>query len=242
MRMSLFARAANALGKPFGINPFSDASKSPWTPEATSRKQAFDTIYNLNGWNSPESRSGAGSEAARAADYLADLLNILNELNVQKLFDAPCGDLNWILPAVKGRKYVGGDIAPSLISDLQKAHPDLDLIVFDICTDSFPVADVWHCRDCLFHLPIGDIQSALANFASSTIPYALITTHRSRWLHRNIDVPAGGWRYLDLEKAPFNFPKPLRYLKDFRRGRDFPRYVGLWTREQLSAALRGNLS
>jgi hypothetical protein len=86
-------------------------------------------------------------------------------------------------------------------------------------------------------LPFADIRKALKNFAGSTIPYALLTTHRSRLMHRNLDVPAGGWRYLDLEMAPVSLPPPTQYLRDYQRGRDFPRFVGLWTRQAIEAAL-----
>ena len=99
------------------------------------------------------------------------------------------------------------------------------------------MADVWHCRDCLFHLPYDDIQRALANFARSGIRYALITTHKSRFLHRNLDVGVGGFRLLDLERSPISLPSPVESISDFQWGRDFPRYVGLWTRQQIADAV-----
>lgn len=229
-------RLANALGKPVGINPFPRAFANP--SAHGDREVAFDAIYNANAWNSAESLSGPGSEIERTKAYGAELSRSLDRLNCQVFFDAPCGDLNWILPVVGKRKYIGGDIARSLVADLHKSHPDLDLRTFDICEDRFPVADVWHCRDCLFHLPFADIKKALRNFVDSGISHALLTTHRSRALHENLDIPAGGWRYLDLEMAPISLPKPVAYLRDYRRLRDFPRYVGLWTRAQIDEALR----
>jgi hypothetical protein len=106
--------------------------------------------------------------------------------------------------------------------------------VFDITSDKFPETDVWHCRDCLFHLPFSAVQQALDNFVSSEIPYALITSHRSLIMHKNLDVGYGGFRFLDLERAPFSLPVPLLRIPDYRKGRDFPRYVCLWTREQIA--------
>jgi hypothetical protein len=234
--MLLVVRGLNALGKPFGINPIPRAFHNK-VVESADRAEAFEQIFRSAGWDSDESLSGPGSEVARASAYRGRLRKTLDEFDLQSVFDAPCGDLNWILPAVEGRRYIGGDIAESLIAQLEKLHPQLDLRRFDICTDRFPEADVWHCRDCLFHLPFDDIVKALTNFARSKIPYALLTTHKARLMHRNLDVPAGGWRYLDLEREPIGLPTPIRYLKDYRIGRDFPRYVGLWSREQVSSVL-----
>lgn len=235
--MLLLKRIANLLGKPFGINPFPRAHVNLATGDNCERSGAFDRIYREKGWSSDESASGHGSELSRTRTYVRELRLALSQLKTERIFDAPCGDLNWILPAVDGLTYRGGDIAPSLIADLRGKYPHLDLRQFDICRDPFPEADVWHCRDCLFHLPIADIWLALENFAAARIPYALLTTHRSQLMHRNLDIPVGGWRYLDLEMAPFNLPRPQLYLKDFKIGREFPRYVGVWPRETILQVL-----
>lgn len=96
--------------------------------------------------------------------------------------------------------------------------------------DSFPDVDLWHCRDCLFQLPNKDIFSALQNFARSCVPWALIISHQPL-LHRNLDVAIGGFRLLDLERAPFGLPPPIARLSDSqkKKGKQFPRYVGLWS-------------
>ena len=231
----IIARIANALGKPIGLNPFPRAFAN--ATAQGDRRTAFDAIYQANGWNSDESLSGPGSEVGRTQGYGDQLAKCLDQLNCQTFFDAPCGDLNWIIPVVGQRTYIGGDIAQSLIADLHRSHPRLDLREFDICETKFPTADVWHCRDCLFHLPFADIRKALQNFVDSGIPHALLTTHRSRAFHRNLDVPAGGWRYLDLELEPISLPRPLSYIRDYRFGLDFPRYVGLWSRDQVERSL-----
>jgi hypothetical protein len=231
----LAIRAANVIGKPFGIAPFPRAFQPLGKAEGVAGM--FDQIYHENMWGSGESRSGLGSEKSYAAEFVDRLSQCLREIDAHSLFDAPCGDLNWIEPILEpGLRYSGGDISAALINSLRPRHPGLDLRQFDICQDPFPQSDVWLCRDCLFHLPFAGIRQALANFSRSEIPWALITTHRGRLL-RNLDVEAGGFRYLDLERAPINLPPPERYLKDYRVGRDFPRYVGLWRRETIKAAV-----
>ena len=130
--------------------------------------------------------------------------------------------------------YTGGDISPYVIDLNRSRYPELAFEVFDISKDPFPKADLWHCRDCLFHLSNELIWRALANFAESDIDYALITTHRG--ILKNVDIETGGWRYLSLTRPPFNFPEPEVSLRDYRFG-EFPRFLGLWRRETIKRSL-----
>lgn len=234
----LLVRGTNALGKPFGLDPFPRSFPNPHTHAMNSRRAVFDRIYRGNLWSSSESRSGIGSEQNYAAKYRQRLLALLRTMGAKRIFDAPCGDLNWILPIARQSEfeYLGGDVSAELVRDLEQRYPDVVLRRFDICEDPFPEVDVWHCRDCLFHLSFADIHRALDNFVHSSIPFALITTHKSL-MHRNLDVSTGGFRYLDLERRPLSLPSAQIYLRDFRIGRDFPRYVGLWSRETIALAL-----
>ena len=235
-----FQRLLNGMGKPFGINPFPRYFE--YELPAPSRAHAFDEIYKNNAWGSIESRSGVGSEMVATKRYRLALASLIRQQNFQTMFDAPCGDLNW-MPAVLEQvnlTYRGGDISPSLVAHVASTHPEFSVSTFDICRDDFPKADVWHCRDCLFHLPFADIRAALQRFVKSEIPYLLLTTHRARWLHRNLDLCEVGFRVIDFERAPFSFPKPLALLPDFRVGVDFPRYVALWSRTAIRAALETN--
>ncbi len=233
----LLRRIANRIGRPFGINPFARAFE--YALNAEHRADAFDTIYTENLWGSSDSRSGVGSALKTTQRYRHALAALIRQHHFTSMFDAPCGDLNWMpsLLAAAPIAYQGGDISPALVDMLSKRNPTLAIRRFDVTRDAFPKADVWHCRDCLFHLPFADIRQALTNFVASDIPYALLTTHRARWLHRNLDLGAVGFRFLDLERAPIALPKPLAYLPDYRRGSDFPRYVGLWSRAMIHEAL-----
>lgn len=234
----LLRRVVNRVGKPFGINPFPRAFEYALGTENAA--DSFERIYQDNFWGSATSRSGVGSELAATKHYRTALAALMQQRGFTSLFDAPCGDLHWmphLLATLPQLAYQGGDISASLVADLQQRHPNLSLRAFDICVDAFPKVDVWHCRDCLFHLPNAQIRKALENFVASEIPYALLTTHRARWLHRNLDIAGVGFRFLDLERAPFHFPAPLASLPDYHRGVDFPRYVGLWSRGMIEEAL-----
>jgi hypothetical protein len=232
----LLKRVANRLGTPLGILPFPFANEC--AVEGTGDKgRVFEKIYQENYWTTGDSGSGAGSELKWTTTYRQELLDLLDRYQVESLFDAPCGDLNWMSQVLADRpmRYVGGDISKTALALARQRCPDVDLRLFDICHDPFPDAAIWHCRDALFHLSFADIWLALENAARSSIKYALITTHRARWL-RNLDIATGSWRYLDLERAPFNFPRAAEYLADSGFG-EFPRFVGVWPIETIRSVV-----
>lgn len=221
---------ADRVTRPFGLSLISFTRFGAVPPRSGSHGGVFETAARENVWGSPESLSGEGSELKATAAYRVRLRKLLPRFD--SMFDAPCGDMNW-MPAVideVGIAYRGGDIAPYVIELNRKKFPHLSFEVFDITVDRFPKFDLWHCRDCLFHLSFEDIARAIRNFRKSEIAYALITTHQG--IIRNVDNPTGGWRYLDLTRWPFNFPQPELVLKDSVAGQ-LPRVVGLWKRESL---------
>ena len=226
---------------PMGINLMPKAY--PPVAAGDSRQDVFNQIFDSNSWGSAESRSGMGSELGFTKHYREKLLELLRQEKISSMIDAPCGDLLWMKEVLKeiDLNYIGGDISSHLVAKLKLQYPNLKIGKFDICVDPFPEVDLWHCRDCLFHLPNKDIFLALENFARSSVPWALITSHQSLF-HRNLDVAIGGFRLLDLERAPFRLPPPTARLADYQRGKDFPRYVGLWSREAIAAALQRHRS
>lgn len=238
-KLNLAKRILNRLGRPLGVAPFPIA----WGPPEGApdeRRQVFETIYHKNWWHSSESVSGRGSQLRQTARYRKALIRFLEHNHIRSMFDAPCGDLNWmpqVLAAVPIR-YVGGDIADAVVAAARSRCQGLDLRQFDICTDKFPDAEVWHCRDALLHLSFEDVWAALGNAAQSNIQYALLTTHRGRLL-RNLDIKTGGVRPLDLEGPPFSFPPALEYLKD-SSGLGFPRAVGVWPIETIREVVARN--
>lgn len=72
--------------------------------------------------------------------------------------------------------------------------------------------DLIFCRDCLVHLSLQDIWRSLHNVCASRSEYLLITTFTERV--ENHDIVTGRWRTLNLEAAPFVFPRPLRLIKE----------------------------
>ena len=203
-----------------------------------SNEDRFDYIFANGIWERStkgESLSGSGSTIKNTTIYRNQLKSFLNINKNKKLkfFDNTCGDLNWIKEFFDSIEYIGGDISGDLISYLKKKYPKVDLLKFDIIKDSFPKADVWHCRHCLFHLSLHDIILALKNFCKSNIDQAIITNH---FLPDSVtfDIPTGSFRFLDLTNYPFYFPKPRLWLLDTDPlSGNISMASGLWTKEQI---------
>jgi hypothetical protein len=160
---------------------------------------------------------------------------------VKSIFDAPCGDFNWMRLVTNETRvrYHGADIVPALIEANRRNYgtPETDFSVFDITRDAFPAADLWLCRDCLFHLSYADTLAALENFSRSRIPLLLTSTHLNPKRLPNRDIRTGGYREIDLCAAPFGLPGgPRERIADWIVPFP-PRDLVLWTRAEIAAAL-----
>lgn len=204
-------------------------------------QEIFRQIYRRNFWNDRESVSGAGSTLRYTEPLRRSLPGLFAAFNVKTVFDAPCGDFNWMSDVVQktGIAYIGADIVPDLITAHQRrfSGSGLEFRVGDITADPFPQADLWLCRDCLFHLSYRDIARALENFAASAVPYIFTTTSTVGPGFTNTDIHTGGFRMIDLFAPPFHFPKsPLLRVNDYVEPHP-PREMCLWSREQIAQLL-----
>lgn len=202
-------------------------------------EETFSRIRRNNSWGSEESVSGQGSTLKYTENIRREIPPLLETLGVRRILDAPCGDYNWfrLIPRSGGLEYLGGDIVPDIVARNAAAYADADtqFVHLDITTDKLPAADLWLCRDALFHLSNRHIHMAIANFLRSDIEYILTTSHPL--CPRNQDIPSGDYRELNLELAPFGFPAPILWIDDWIEG--FPvRKLGLWQRTNLAEALR----
>ncbi len=178
-------------------------------------EQVFRHAYRHNAWGDAESVSGPGSGLARTVAFRDQIPLLLDELGAKVLFDAGCGDFNWMkevqLPV---EQYVGMDIVPELIIDNQRKWSAGKRIftVGDFARDELPMTDVILCRDCLVHFSFDDIWDALRNFKRSRSRYLLTTTFIA--FQNNADIATGGWRQLNLQRPPFGFPPPERMIDE----------------------------
>ncbi|HTR84577.1 MAG TPA: class I SAM-dependent methyltransferase [Reyranella sp.] len=206
-----------------------------------SAEDRFTAIYRINYWGNAESVSGGSSTLESTANLREGLPRLFEAFSVKSIFDAPCGDFNWMRHVLEGRDldYVGGDIVKPLIdrNNARFANRRVRFIQVDITRDDFPAVDLMICRDCLFHLSYADTIAALRNIVRANIPYLLTTTHMNDGLLRNSDIRTGDYREIDLFQAPYSFPKDalFRIGEDPKRLR--VREMCLWDKRQVAEAL-----
>ena len=203
--------------------------------------QIFTKIYETNWWGSKESISGQGSTLAYTENLRRELPNLFQRFAIKTVFDAPCGDFNWMNKVVESNdiRYVGGDIVPQLIMNNRAtfANERVSFLQVNVINDSFPSADLWICRDCLIHFSYLDIYRTLQNFIASGIPYILTTSHINVSGFSNADIVTGDARLLDLISAPFFFPVEARFrIKDWVKPHP-PREMLLFDRDQVIQAV-----
>jgi len=172
----------------------------------------FTKIYENNYWGNLESVSGAGSTISYTKNLRKNLSLLFGKYNINSVFDAPCGDFNWMKLVMEESdiQYIGGDIVQELIDSNEKRYQNekTKFIHFDITRNTIPTVDLWLCRDCFIHLPYSDITKSLINFLKSEASYILTTTHINDGGFKNKNIVAGDFRYLDLFSAPFSLSLP----------------------------------
>ncbi|TDP97762.1 class I SAM-dependent methyltransferase [Labedaea rhizosphaerae] len=192
-------------------------------------ESVFGYIYRHNLWEGGESAAGEGSDRAATRNVRDQLPGLLRRWGVRSILDLPCGDSAWLASVpLDGVDYLGGDIVDEIVAR-NRGRTGARFDVLDITKDDLPAADLLLCRDCLVHLPTSDVLGALANIARSRCKYLLTTTF-SR-LTRNVDIPAGDWRPLNLRMPPFGLPEPLDTIVevDLSAIGDLPvKALGLW--------------
>ncbi len=185
-----------------------------------------------------ESISGPGSSLAQTAKIRRRLPRLFASMEINSMLDAPCGDHNW-LPHVdlKLEKYVGIDVVPQIIEQNRSRYENeiKKFYVSDITKDFLPQCDLILCRDCLVHFSFAEIFAALRNFRNSGAKYLLTTTFPQR--QANADIPTGGWRTLNFQLPPFNFPPPVQIINERcteGNGKYADKSLGLWNFSDIS--------
>ena len=194
-------------------------------------KRIFEDIYAKNHWKDPDSISGTGSNLLQTETIREQIPGLINDLNIKKLLDLPCGDFFWFdRMDLKVDQYVGGDIVEDIIKlNNEKYGSDRrKFLLIDITKDTLPGADLIFCRDCLVHFSYDDIFKAIENIKSSDARYLLTTTFTER---QNRNIITGSWRRINLQSPPFNFPEPVMMINENcieRDGENSDKSLGLW--------------
>jgi len=181
-----------------------------------SDESVFRVIHRTQGWSKSESVSGAGSSLSETIALRQALPELIQELGIRSIVDAPCGDFHWMSKLdLDLDRYVGVDIVPELIEENRARHATrkIRFTQGDLTRDDIECADLIICRDCLVHLSYTDIFRCLKTFERSGSKYLLTTTYPGL-TSRNWNIVTGMWRPIDLELPPFRFPLPLRLLSE----------------------------
>ncbi|MBN3753666.1 class I SAM-dependent methyltransferase [Paraburkholderia sp. Tr-20389] len=214
----------------------------PVPQEAGVLEKRFEAAFLRGVKHSDESVSGPGSCLVQTEELRRNLPDLIQGIGVKSLLDVGCGDVNWVRRVELGiQEYVGIDIVQRLVDENQRLHArdGWRFIRRDITRDDLPAADLILCRDLLVHLSFADVGRALAAFAQSGSRYLLTTTFPAR--RENIDIATGGWRTLNFQLSPFDFPEPLRIINEKCTevgGRFADKSLALWRMDQIERFTR----
>lgn len=189
----------------------------------------FESIFQKRVWGSDESMSGHGSTLAKTAVLRGRLKAAFGHFGIRSLVDAPCGDMNWMRTLdFKFEKFIGIDIVPVLIEKLRLEAFDsiYHFQVGNVVTDILPCYDAIFCRDCLVHLPFAAVHEAYRLWKIAGFKFAFVTTFPDR--RTNSDCGTGEWRPLNMEAAPFHWPRPLMMLREDHEPPYEDKSVGVW--------------
>lgn len=211
-------RATEWLRRHAGREPIvPDLSRPSFDTDAlasSAMTSVFHEIYATNAWSSQDSHSGRGSDLQQTEAIRQALPALLKDFNVHSLLDIPCGDFHWMRLLDLDIDYIGSDVVGDLIAanDARYGNERRRFQVVDIANDSLPRVDLILCRDLLVHFSFLDAMRAIHNLKRSGSTYLLTTTFTDRSTHT--DIKTGQWRVINLQLPPFNFPPPLRLIKE----------------------------
>ena len=135
-------------------------------------EEKFTFIFQHNQWGNAESVSGHGSTLAHTENLRKHLPELMRDFSVGTVFDAPCGDFNWmrVLLHEYPVEYIGGEIVKPLVEKLNASYQtsQIRFIHIDLTSEVFPTADLMICRDCLLHLSYEDTRSLLGSRQART--------------------------------------------------------------------------
>ena len=214
----------------------SSIETNPFVEKKYDNKKIFTKIYKNSYWQSGESKSGSGSDLKNLKDYKFNLDIFFKKYQIKSMLDIPCGDFLFMEQFLKNKniKYIGGDIVEELIKNNKRKYKNYKFEIFDIINNhKIDKFDILHIKDCLFHFSFNDIWKVIENVSSFKTKYTLITSHKSL-IMKNLDIESGEFRHLDLERKPFNFPKPIYKIYEYKFNITlFPRFVGVWKTKDL---------
>jgi SAM-dependent methyltransferase len=189
-------------------------------------EEIFTEIYEKNIWGGKPGTfySGTGSENPSTEIYIAKLVRLINDKQIQSVLDIGCGDFR-IMDQVIAKtniSYLGIDVVAPLVNDLKSkfATDRVHFAVLNAVKDPLPAADLVTIRQVLQHLNNDQIQSVLSKV--SRFKYALISEHVPiKCVDANLDKITGPHIRMRvnsgvyIDQPPFSM-KNVRVLFEYR--------------------------
>lgn len=214
--------------------------------------ETFENIYTNNSWGAGEVAgmgSGTGSSMQATVNIRSSLIGFIETNNIQRMFDIPCGMMNWQMPMLKqiwlknpDFTYRGMDIASNVITKLQEnmhdpairarvsvMHRDVteSPLVLDI---SDPEHTMVMSRQMLQHLSDAAVCQALHNFVSVNAKFLLLDFFNKAPSNPPRHESGQAERQINLLLPPFSMPQPLQMLDDHP---EYPRQMFVWDLNEL---------
>ncbi|MES2608152.1 MAG: class I SAM-dependent methyltransferase [Pseudomonadota bacterium] len=180
----------------------------------------FQNIYDENKWNGG---SGPGSFPENTVGYREVLQDLISQEDIKSVSDVGCGDWQFMQLISIGADvtYTGYDVAHSIIDmNAQKFRaPNITFVAYSGDFTDIKPANLCVIKDVLQHLNKSYIDLFIKQM--NKFRYVLITNccessdlaYQSNF---NGEIQNGGWRPLDLTKAPYNLKMDL--LLDYNGG------------------------
>ena len=178
----------------------------------------FPTTWSGGG---TETVCGRGSKHENSCNFRKFLKKLLTDYCIESITDLGCGDGNIYRGLdLSEYNYIGYDIVE------RPTHP-YKTEVKNICDTSsvFANADLFICRDVMFHLPNELCLNIISNIRK-TNPFKLLlaTTFKEVSNLNRIEEPSQGFSPINLEVDPFDLGLAHSYAKDYNNV-----YLGLWS-------------
>lgn len=192
-----------------------------WYPSGCSTEEAdrlFKEVWHRDFYErlkiGMESVAGFGTTKHETSVYLSELPKIFEELQIKSFLDAGCADFFIMKNIDFGNiNYIGIDFIQDQIDKNKETYPDVDFRCMNILTDELPESDVVFCRDVLIHLSNQNIFRFLKNCLRNNCKYIMLGNYFD--LDENKELGGVlGWRFINLNKYPFNFPDPIFKIEE----------------------------
>lgn len=185
---------------------------------------AAEKFYKDNVRSKIESVSGYGSFLKNTKEVRGLIEQLIEEKNIFRIVDCPCGDWNWMQNVNLGNaQYMGLDIVQEIVDNNQEKFGSDNVIFykFNILEQKPPPCDLLICRDLLFHFSLKNMKLAANNLKACHCKYLMSTTFP--WVEVNQELTEAelaanwGYRQINLSLPPVNmeeFGKPIKSIKE----------------------------